>query len=220
MVLPTPDLPSTPPPSLASNSPSTIHPPLTVIPVEPSSTPIPCSSFDLSLLSDSNFHTPSSTLPTAPHQPSAPNSTEPTIRIPDPSDFDPLLLEQINQTTQPYQPRSILKRRQTSLKSLRRFSHVGPSSLDITQLPTSPPKPLILSRSKSPILSGPPSDIDSTTFSLLYPKLSPESKNSSSSADNLLTTHERRPFIPRTNPRHSYNLRSSRTPEQYTDPSL
>ena len=114
----------------------------------------------------------------------------PHPHIPDPRDIDPILLRKI---IKPQSRKSILV--PTSNKGRRRhsqFDHSLPLSKPETPLP--PPKFLTLTAlessdtlSKKYLLS----DIDSTTFSLIYPRLPPSnsaSKHTTSSSDNLLET--------------------------------
>ena len=138
--------------------------------------------------------------------------------IPDPSYIDPILLRNINE---PQSRKSISI--PTIKKGRRRHSQLDPS------LPL--PKPCIHSQSE---ISLPPpklltipafesvdtlsekyplSDIDSTTFSFIYPRFLPSnsaSKHTTSSLDSFLETSSES-TICRT-PRHTYNLRYSRNP--------
>ena len=158
-------------------------------------------------LSDTEF--PFNITPTHSSPPSS-------FHIPDPSDINPNLLRQINKPTLPK-----LTLIPTSIKSFRRRCQLD------TSLPIPPPCPHISPQSSLP----PPkslkipalesldslqqksdlSEVDSATFSLLYPRLPPSnsaSKYTTSSLDNLLDTSSestlRHPLRPR------YNLRNNR----------
>ena len=141
-----------------------------------------------------------------------------SFHIPDPSDINPTLLRNINKPTLPR-----LKLISTSIKFFRRRSQLDtslsilpPCSHTSTQSSLPPPKPLKIpaleyldSLQKKSDLS----EIDSTTSSLLYPRLPPSnsaSKYTTSSLDNLLDTSSestiRHPL------RHRYNLRNNRRP--------
>ena len=141
-----------------------------------------------------------------------------SFHIPDPSDINPTLLRNNNNPTLPR-----LKLITTSIKSFRRRSQLD-NSLSIpppcphtsTKSSLPPPKPLkipvpesIDSLQKKSDLS----EIDSTTSSLLYPRLplsNSASKYTTSSLDKLLDTSSestiRHPL------RHRYNLRNNRRP--------
>ena len=110
-------------------------------------------------------------LPLTPFDITRTHSPTPLPQISDPSDIDPLHLRNINK---PILFKTILI--PTSRKRRRRNSQLGPS-LPITQ-PCSHTPPL-------------PTGVDSTTFSLIYPRLPPSksaSKHTPSSLDNLLDT--------------------------------
>ena len=149
-----------------------------------------------------------------------PNHSPPSssFHIPDPSDINPTLLRNINNPTLPR-----LKLIPTSIKSFRRRSQLD-NSLSIpppcshTSTKSSLPPPKLL---KIPVLESidslqkksDSSEIDSTTSSLLYPRLplsNSASKYTTSSLDNLLDTSSestiRHPL------RHRYNLRNNRRP--------
>ena len=141
-----------------------------------------------------------------------------SFHIPDPSDINPTVLRNINNPTLP--PPKLIP---TSIKSFRRRSQLD-NSLSIPQLcsPISsqpslpPPKPLkipalesIDSLQKKSDLS----EVDSTTCSLLYPRLPPSnsaSKYTTSSLNNLLDTTSESTLNPPL--RHRYNLRNNRRP--------
>ena len=137
---------------------------------------------------------------------------------PDPSDINPTLLRNINNPTLP--PPKLIP---TSIKSFRRRSQLDnslsiprPCSHISSQPSLPPPKPL-----KIPALESIDSlqkkcdlsEVDSTTRSLLYPRLPPSnsaSKYTTSSLDNLLDTTSESTLNPPL--RHRYNLRNNRRP--------
>ena len=138
--------------------------------------------------------------------------------ISDPCDIDPILLRSINKSQS---RKSLLVT--TSIKGRRRHSRFKPSlplpkpcirSQPETSLPS--PKTLrILALESFYTLSEklPLSDIDSTTFSFIYPRLPPStsaSKDTTSSLDNLSETSSE--FTFRRPPRHRYNLRYNQNP--------
>ena len=142
------------------------------------------------------------------------------LHIPDPSYIDTLLLQNLNNPT-PRKPILI----PTSIKPFRRrsqFDHSlpipSPCSLLQSQSSSSipPPKPLKIpalelfdSLQKKSDLS----EVDSTTFSLFYPRLpasNSASKYTTSSLDSLLETTSE--SIIRPLPRHRYNLCHNRHP--------
>ena len=145
-----------------------------------------------------------------------PNHSPPSssFHIPDPGDINPTLLRNINNPTLPR-----LKLIPTSIKSFRRRSQLDnslsippPCSHTSTKSSLPPPKPLkipVLESIDSLQKKSDLSEIDSTTSSLLYPRL-PLSKYTTSSLDNLLDTSSestiRHPL------RHRYNLRNNRRP--------
>ena len=202
------------------------QPPLNHIPVIPSlnTTPINTPSHTPIETSVPQHNQTSLTLPLSDTEfPLSPFKITPThspppsfLHIPDPSDIDPLLLRNINIPTA---PKSILF--PTSIKSFGRrsqFENSLPIPPPCSHLPSEsslpPPKshkiPALESfdslQKKSDL-----SEIDSTTSSLLYPRLPPSnsaSKYTTSSLDNLLeTTSESNIRQP---PRHRYNLRNNR----------
>ena len=209
----------------SSQTVSTQQPPLNPIPITPSlyttavntptHTPLQTSvpqqtQTSLTLpLSDTEF--PFDITPT--HSP--PSSS---FHIPDPSDINPTLLRNINNPTLPR-----LKLIPTSMKSFRRRSQLDnslsippPCSHTSTKSSLPPPKPLkipVLESIDSLQKKSDLSEIDSTTSSLLYPRLplsNSASKYTTSSLDNLLDTSSestiRHPL------RHRYNLRNNRRP--------
>ena len=141
-----------------------------------------------------------------------------SFHIPDPSDINPTLLRNINNPTLPT-PKLI----PTSIKSFRRRSQLDnslsippPCSHIFSQPSLPPPKPLKIPalesidslRKKSDF-----SEVDSTTCSLLFPRLPPSSsasKYTTSSLDNLLDTTSESTLNPPL--RHRYNLRNNRRP--------
>ena len=146
------------------------------------------------------------------------HSPPPSFHIPDPSDINPTLLKNIKIPTLPT-PKLI----PTSIKSFRRRSQLDnslsilpPCSHISSQPSLPPPKPLkipalesIDSLQKKSDLS----EVDSTTCSLLYPRLPPSnsaSKYTTSSLDNLLDTTSGSTLNPPL--RHRYNLRKNRRP--------
>ena len=149
-----------------------------------------------------------------------PNHSPPSssFHIPDPSDINPTLLRNINNPTL-----LRLKLIPTSIKSFRRRSQLDnslsippPCSHTSTKSSLPPPKPLkipVLESIDSLQKKSDLSEIDSTTSSLLYPRLplsNSASKYTTSSLDNLLDTSSestiRHPL------RHRYNLRNNRRP--------
>ena len=215
-------------PSSPSFLPTPQQPPLNPIPITPSlyTTPV-----------NTQFHTPfktsipqqtqnSLTLPlsdtdspfiiTPTHSP-PPSS----FHIPDPSDINPILLRNIHNPTLP-KPKLI----PTSIKSFRRrsqldnFLSIPPPCSHISSQPSlPPPKPLkipALESLESLQKKSDLSEIDSTTCSLLYPRLPPSnsvSKYTTSSLDNLLdTTSESILHHPL---RHRYNLHNNRRPSPF-----
>ena len=149
-----------------------------------------------------------------------PNHSPPSssFHIPDPSDINPTLLRNINNPTLPR-----LKLIPTSIKSFRRRSQLDnslsippPCSHTSTKSSLPPPKPLkipVLESIDSLQKKSDLSEIDSTTSSLLYPRLplsNSASKYTTSSLDNLLDTSSestiRHPL------RHRYNLRNNCRP--------
>ena len=204
---------------------STQQPPLNPIPITPSldttpvntptHTPLQTSvpqqtQTSLTLpLSDTEF--PFDITPTHSPPPSS-------FHIPDPSDIHPTLLRNINNPTLPR-----LKLILTSIKFFRRRSQLDnslsippPCSHTSTNSSLPPPKPLkfpVLESLDSLQKKSDLSEIDSTTSSLLYPRLplsNSASKYTTSSLDNLLDTSSestiRHPL------RHRYNLRNNRRP--------
>ena len=149
-----------------------------------------------------------------------PNHSPPSssFHIPDPSDINPTLLRNINNPTL-----LRLKLIPTSIKAFRRRSKLDnslsippPCSHTSTKSSLPPPKPLkipVLESIDSLQKKSDLSEIDSTTSSLLYPRLplsNSASKYTTSSLDNLLDTSSestiRHPL------RHRYNLRNNRRP--------
>ena len=141
-----------------------------------------------------------------------------SFHIPDPSDINPTLLRNINNPTLPV-PKLI----PTSIKSFRRRSQldislsIPPPCSHISSQPSlPPPKPLkvpALESLDSLQKKSDLSEVDSTTCSLLYPRLPPSnsaSKYTTSSLDNLLDTTSESTLNPPL--RHRYNLRNNRRP--------
>ena len=134
--------------------------------------------------------------PLTPIESIIPTPPPPPHHIPDPSDIEPILLRNFNK---PQSRKPILV--PTSIKARRRHSQFDPSLpfpkpckhfLPETSLP--PPKPSTIPHIEYILTLGekyPLSDIDSTTFSLLYPRLPPfnsASKHTTSSLYNLIET--------------------------------
>ena len=212
-------------PSSQSFLPTPQQPPLNPIPITPSldttpvntpthtplKTSIPQQTQTSLTLPLSDTESPFNITPTHSPPPSS-------FHIPDPSDINPILLRNINNPTLPKS-----KLIPTCIKSFRRRSQLDnslsippPCSNISSQSSLPPPKPLkipALESLDSLQKKSDLSEVDSTTCSLLYPRLPPSnsaSKYTTSSLDNLLdTTSEstlRHPL------RHRYNLRNNRRP--------
>ena len=201
------------------------QPPLNPIPITPSldTTPVNTPTHTPLKASVPQQTHPTLTLPlsdTDSHFNITPTHSPPpsSFHIPDPSDINPTLLRNINNSTLPV-PKLI----PTSIKSFRRRSQldnslsIPPPCSHISSQPSlPPPKP-----PKIPALESPDSlqkksdlsEVDSTTCSLLYPRLPPSnsaSKYTTSSLDNLLDTTSESTLNPPL--RHRYNLRNNRRP--------
>ena len=201
------------------------QPPLNPIPITPSldTTPVNTPSHTPLKTSIPQQTQTSLTLPlsdTDSHFNITPTHSPPpsSFHIPDPSDINPVLLKN-NKNPTLLKPKLI----PTSIKSFRRRSQLDnslsippPCSHISSQSSLAPPKPLKIPALESLDSLQKKSDLsefDSTTCSLLYPRLRPSnsaSKYTTSSLDNLLdTTSEstlRHPL------RHRYNLRNNRRP--------
>ena len=212
-------------PSSQSFLPTPQQPPLNPIPITPSldttpfktpthtplKTSIPQQTRTSLTLQLSDTDSPFNITPTHSPHPSS-------FHIPDPSDINPILLRNINDPTLP-KPKHI----PTSIKSFRRRSQLDnslsiptPCSHISSQTSLPPRKPLkipALESLDSLQKKSDLSEIDSTTCSLLYPRLPPSnsaSKYTTSSLDNLFdTTSESTLHHPL---RHRYNLRNIRRP--------
>ena len=209
-------------PSSQSFLPTSQQPPLNPIPITPSldTTPVNTPSHTPIKTSVPQQTQTSLTLPLSdtefPFDITPAHSPPPSFHIPDPSDINPTLLRNINN---PNLPKSNLI--PTSIKSLRRRSQLD-NSFSIP-----PPCSHISSKSSLPLakpLKIPAlesldslkkksdlSEVDSTTCSLLYPRLPPSnsaSKYTTSSLDNLLDNTSESTLRPPL--RHRYNLRNNR----------
>ena len=204
---------------------STQQPPLNPIPITPSldTTPVNTPTHTPLQTSVPQLTQTSLTLPLSDTEflfDITPNQSPPSssFQIPDPSDINPTLLRNINNPTLPR-----LKLIPTSIKSFRRRSQLDnslsippPCSHTSSKSSLPPPKPLkipVLESIDSLQKKSDLSEIDSTTSSLLYPRLplsNSASKYTTSSLDNLLDTSSestiRHPL------RHRYNLRNNRRP--------
>ena len=209
-------------PSSQSLLPTPQQPPLNPIPITPSldTTPVNTSTHTALKTSIPQHTQTSLTLPLSdtdsPFNITPTHSPPPSsFHIPDPSDINPILLQNINNPSHP-----ITKLIPTSIKSFLRRSQVDSSLLipppcsHTSSLP--PPKPLkipALESLDSLQKKSDLSEIDSTTCSLLYPRLPPSnsaSKYTTSSLDNLLDTTSESTLNPPL--RHRYNLRNNRRP--------